>query len=428
MSGEPFAEGEAAIVHDRQIQWINIIMNTIYEKGTAVSAICTATDITREKTMLLSMEREVTRRTALESTLRGKGYYDLTEDLIIEYDMSRLVAEPLDDLVCYTDAVHAVMEQVPDQKEKKGVEDLFLPKSLTAMFEQGRTDLSYEYRRFMPEGGLAWVNTRILLLRQPGSGHIVAFMYTSDIDDKKVMSQILETITRDEYDYILLIDTKTDNYKRYACSPKWEGFMPECGTNYREDASGYLKKLMPEDAFADRMRQRSRESICERLENETFCEFTTSFTSKAGENQTKKIRYSYLDQGSTHMLVTCSDITVSMEVEKKQKELLEDALLAAKQASQAKSDFLSRMSHEIRTPMNAILGICTLAAQAGGQEEEVQDCIGKIGISGRYLLSLINDILDMSRIESGKMLLHNMKFSFLELISSINAVIVPQIE
>ena len=72
-----------------------------------------------------------------------------------------------------------------------------------------------------------------------------------------------------------------------------------------------------------------------------------------------------------------------------------------------KSDFLSRMSHEIRTPMNAIIGMSTIAAQSVGDDELVSDCISKIGISSRFLLSLINDILDMSRIESGKMLLKN---------------------
>ena len=80
------------------------------------------------------------------------------------------------------------------------------------------------------------------------------------------------------------------------------------------------------------------------------------------------------------------------------------------------------MSHEIRTPMNAIIGMSTIAARSIGDDEQVMDCISKIGISSRFLLSLINDILDMSRIESGKMLLKNEKIPTEEFLNGINSI------
>ena len=92
----------------------------------------------------------------------------------------------------------------------------------------------------------------------------------------------------------------------------------------------------------------------------------------------------------------------------------------------AKTDFLSRMSHEIRTPMNAIIGMSAIAAQAIGDDERVAECISKIGISSRFLLSLINDILDMSRIESGKMLLKNEKIPTEDFINGLNAICYSQ--
>ena len=103
--------------------------------------------------------------------------------------------------------------------------------------------------------------------------------------------------------------------------------------------------------------------------------------------------------------------------EQRQKEELASALVAAEQANAAKSDFLSRMSHEIRTPMNAIIGMSAIAARSIGDDEQVADCISKIGISSRFLLSLINDILDMSRIESGKMLLKKEKIPSISSVS-----------
>ncbi len=89
--------------------------------------------------------------------------------------------------------------------------------------------------------------------------------------------------------------------------------------------------------------------------------------------------------------------------EMKQKGLLEDALLQANRANKAKSVFLSNMSHDIRTPMNAIVGFTALAITHIDRKEQVEEYLKKIMTSGNHLLSLINDVLDMSRIESGKM-------------------------
>lgn len=77
-------------------------------------------------------------------------------------------------------------------------------------------------------------------------------------------------------------------------------------------------------------------------------------------------------------------------------------LISAKNASRAKSEFLSRMSHEIRTPMNGIIGMTAVARMSLDNREMLIDSLNKIDLSSSYLLSLINDILDMSRIESGK--------------------------
>ena len=97
-------------------------------------------------------------------------------------------------------------------------------------------------------------------------------------------------------------------------------------------------------------------------------------------------------------------------------------------ASRAKSDFLSRMSHEIRTPMNAIIGMTEIAMKRQGNPDAVEDCLIKIENSSKYLLSLINDILDMSKIESGKMKLEISDFSVKDMLEGIDSMIRPQAE
>ena len=106
---------------------------------------------------------------------------------------------------------------------------------------------------------------------------------------------------------------------------------------------------------------------------------------------------------------------------------LENAVNAAESANKAKSIFLSNMSHDIRTPMNAIVGFATLASTNTGDEEKIKDYLSKILSSSNHLLSLINDILDMSRIESGKIHLENTQVNLSEVLHDIKTIIGGQI-
>jgi len=106
-----------------------------------------------------------------------------------------------------------------------------------------------------------------------------------------------------------------------------------------------------------------------------------------------------------------------------QNRALAEALTRAEEANAAKTAFLSSMSHEIRTPMNAIIGLDNIALQDPNISEHTREELEKIGSSARHLLSLINDILDMSRIESGRMVLKDEEFSFREMILQINVII-----
>lgn len=122
-------------------------------------------------------------------------------------------------------------------------------------------------------------------------------------------------------------------------------------------------------------------------------------------------------------ILTIEDIT---EDEKKS-QLLHDAMLSAQRANDAKSAFLANMSHEIRTPMNAIIGMTVLAQMHLDDQNRVRNCLTKVAGASRHLLGLINDILDMSKIASGKITLSIERFSLSELIDDTVAIVLPQI-
>ena len=118
-----------------------------------------------------------------------------------------------------------------------------------------------------------------------------------------------------------------------------------------------------------------------------------------------------------------SDVTETVREDRAQRDALADALVAAEHANKAKTTFLNNMSHDIRTPMNAIVGFTALATSHIDNKELVRDYLGKISVSSQHLLSLINDVLDMSRIESGKMTLDEAEVHLPDVIHDLRTII-----
>lgn len=135
-------------------------------------------------------------------------------------------------------------------------------------------------------------------------------------------------------------------------------------------------------------------------------------------------------------LLACGSILVLLlliffiyfRMSKQQIHDLNEARQAAEEATRAKSEFLSNMSHDIRTPMNAIVGMTAIATAHVDDKEQVQNCLKKIALSGKHLLGLINDVLDMSKIESGKMTLTVDMVSLREVMEGIVGIVQPQVK
>ena len=154
-------------------------------------------------------------------------------------------------------------------------------------------------------------------------------------------------------------------------------------------------------------------------------------TRAAGQLQQVLIDDAHLGNGVGVGVLMGIGVIKVLDVQKSEKlrqdSLLRDALESAKAASEAKSDFLSRVSHDIRTPLNAIIGMSLLGQMRIDDLAEVKNCFEKIDQSSKYLLSLINDILCMSKIESGKIRLDIESFKLEELFGGLWQIIETQV-
>lgn len=155
-------------------------------------------------------------------------------------------------------------------------------------------------------------------------------------------------------------------------------------------------------------------------ENELVMEIETS----CGDDQPMILRHTILltkeaSTGDVLALINAKDITEIRRRNRETQKALLDAYEAADRASCAKTDFLSKMSHDIRTPMNAIIGMTAIAGTRLDDPEGMSECLSKISSASRYLLSLINEVLDMSRIESGALTLNEEDFNLLDMLESL---------
>lgn len=136
----------------------------------------------------------------------------------------------------------------------------------------------------------------------------------------------------------------------------------------------------------------------------------------------------YRDGKPVKALYVAQDVTEIKQKEEWEHRMLKEACDAANHANASKSEFLSRMSHDIRTPLNAIIGMTTIAGSHLDDRERIVDCLQKITVSSKHLLALINEVLDMSKIESGKIDLSEEEFNLSDLIQNLFTMIRPNIQ
>ena len=292
-------------------------------------------------------------------------------------------------------------------------------------FAEGRKDYRFEFLRRRKDGGSFWSSTNIRFAQNPETEDMMAFFYTSDITEKKVQERLLSRIADLDYNVILDVNMLTDTYRLISSSGKQPVLVSESG-RFRETIEKIVNQRIDKKSGKEFLKKLDYKCIKKVLENQESDTFIIEMKDSQGELEVKRVQVFYISRELGRICVACTDVTDVVRQEQRQKEDMAAALTAAEQANAAKTDFLSRMSHEIRTPMNAIIGMSAIAAQSIGDDERVADCISKIGISSRFLLSLINDILDMSRIESGKVLLKNEKIPTVDFLGEINSICYSQ--
>lgn len=324
-----------------------------------------------------------------------------------------------------------LIDHVIHPNEREACKKTFSVASLRQLWQSGKTKLEREYRR-MINGEYHWISLIGYISEQTQPFH-QAILALRDIHEYKsfelkshLQEQKLANILRIAYEIVTDIDLSTGRYHLTFFTDDPPFFAP---------AYGDYEVLLQQIAAA--CDPRDKDALLDAMSLEKL-----RTAAAMGEQRDIVFRYRVQQHGTQHWreikviaahsadgVIACAisrDITSELQTQElveTQNRALKDALTLAENANRAKSDFFSKMSHDIRTPLNAIIGMTSIASAHLEEPSRLCDCLDKINISSQHLLHLINDVLDMSKIESGKVVLNEAPFDLSAFSAEISAMV-----
>ncbi|MBR3664856.1 MAG: response regulator [Desulfovibrio sp.] len=410
------------------IIWCNV-QYTFIDSFDSLYVYCTYFDITKLK--------EYEQRLHSAYTSLGENFYrpdedtlglfrvNLTSDRIEEMQGRELFAS--DSLVTpYSVVISKRAESLEDVEERERFIETFDPEELMVTYLKGHAQASLTVYSRRPDGQLRYVTLEANITRHPMKGDIIAFLAEREANQTKVQETLINCILQRQFDMVAWLSEGRYGVVIGDASRITQGsIFPSSRTG---DYQTYLQsQVVPVLHGSDEEKQKMitdllPETVAQKISvNSPY--IVNIVVDVNGQTWHKRFDFYAVDSASRFCIVLKSDTTDIQREQIRINNQLKVALKQSEQASVAKTAFLSRMSHEIRTPMNAIIGLGTLALRDPDISPNLHEYLTKISSSAKYLLSLINDILDMSRIESGRMTLKNEEFSFSGLLDLVSTLV-----
>ena len=418
------------VIHaDGGYRWINMICNETGKRGKLAEITAVLFDVTTKKEAdirLEAYERENKLKYERELKLRRElvknaiYYYqiNLSTGRIEEYNSIYQDAPLMKANITTDEVLRKSLLMNVKEEDREFVRNTIFIDALREAYRRDENTVTCEFRRLIPQSGYHWVRVEGTIIDRPNDDDMIAFLHCHDVDDGLLSQKTTEMIIREGTEAILYIKVQSgigsvvhmrDNVNVLKIGKEFD-----VNTIFKEYCSKYV---LDEDKEAF-----SNFFCLQKMQENLSTKKQASLVYQVVENNIHYRRVatlSYLENQRDVIVLTWRDITKIFEEEQQKNHKLE----AANKANHAKSDFLSTMSHDIRTPLNAVLAFSNDELIGGADKRKLQDYLKRVNASGQYLLGLINDILDMSKIEQNKMKLNLEPYSIRKLAMNINTVI-----
>ncbi len=433
-TGNALVQNDILLRADPQsaFRWFSVSL--ALDKNSSVKRyIGTLEEITERKNTELQYAEEMAGLdNANEVNLITKGRWNLSKNSQAIQISDNTVGLKLSQVRSYDQAAEILTANIIPETTQKQMRHDLKRENLLESFQKGIDKYSFEYQRLTDNGATIWVRMKVRLCRVPGKEDIVAFGFSYDITEEMINNDIISRLVDLDYDFLGTVNVRNGLSIVRSIIGEADEMVKAVGAyqhavDYHESLREAVRMCIVPQEQAGILELASLKSVIRELSDQKsyFVIFTST---EGGKKSRKKLTYAYLDDTKDTILYYRSDITDLYQKEQQQIKQLQDAMEKVEEANRAKTDFLSRMSHDMRTPMNGIIGMTRLTQEIEGLPPKVYEYLGAISDSGRYLLSLINDTLDMSRIERNSMTLVPEIFDSGTLIKEIITIIQPSVK